>query len=67
MGANMRNTHSTNNAGSQRFFRERVERDSPGASVAAIVEKSGPTGAIIYQAAIAINYVSAATTVASTV
>ena len=56
----MRNTQSTKNARSRRFSQQRVERDSSGASVVAIVEKSEPAGAIIYQTAIAINYVSAA-------
>ena len=67
IGANMRNTQSTKNAGSRRFCWQTVERDFPGAAVAAIVEKSWPVGAITYQAAIAINHVSAATTVVSAV
>ena len=38
----MRNAQSTKNAGTPYFSQQRVERDSPGASVAAIVEKAGP-------------------------
>ena len=64
---NVRNTQSTKNAGKQRFSKQRFENDSPGALVADIVETSGPTGTIRYQAAIAINDVSAATTVACVV
>ena len=63
----MLNTQSTKNVGTPHFSQRRVARDSPGASMATMVSKSLPAGAIRYPAAIAINYVNAATTVASAV
>ena len=63
--ANMSDAQSIKNARTPHFPQQRVECDSLGASVATIVENSGPTRAIGYQATKAINYVI--TTVASAV
>ena len=44
----MRNTQSTKNGRTPNFFQQLVERDNLGASLATMVKKSGPTGAITY-------------------